>query len=75
MYQLFKKDDEFEILRLQKIEEPSGRDMESVFVLYKRYINPELTSYNIGCGCSNSITKIYQELMYWYSINLEKFNK
>lgn len=75
MSELFKKEDELEILRLQKIEEPTGRDMESVFILYKKYINPELMSYNVGCSCSNSITKLYQELMYWYSMNVEKFNQ
>lgn len=66
---MYSLEDKNEILRLQSIEEPTKNDMDLTFLLAKKYVRPELVSYTTGCSCSNSITKLYQSLMDWYSVN------
>ena len=55
-----------EIFRLEDIADPSHEDMESIFALYKTFINPDLLLYKKDCECSNSITNLYRQLMSWF---------
>ncbi|NBP57169.1 hypothetical protein EBU71_11680 [bacterium] len=70
---MFTSNDKNEIIRLQSTESPNQQDMDSIFELYKRYINPEIQGYSTGCSCGNSITKLYQGLMGWYLMNEHQF--
>jgi hypothetical protein len=70
---MYSIEDKNDILRLQSIEEPTKADMDLTFLLTKKYVRPELVSYTTGCSCSNSITKLYQSLMEWYSVNESLF--
>jgi hypothetical protein len=70
----FSSEDRMEILRLFKVAVATSEDLESIFKLYKRYINPGATTYQINCNCSISISRFYQELLDWYGNNANKFN-
>lgn len=69
-------DDNNEILRLHKIISPSGGDMESIYSLYKKYVDENARQYNSsGCGtCGNSIVVYWRGLMSWYNINKNQFS-
>ena len=70
------ENDEQEILRLAKIVTPSGSDINSIYVLYKKYVNinaplPSLS----GCmTCGNSIVIYWRKLIEWYNQNKNQFN-
>jgi hypothetical protein len=69
----FSNADALEILRLFKVAVATSDDLESIFKLYKRYINPGASTYSINCNCSISISRFYQELLDWYSQNANQF--
>lgn len=69
----FSSADRMEILRLFKVAVATHDDLESIFKLYKRYINPGASTYNVNCNCSISISRFYQELLDWYGQNGNKF--
>ena len=70
---MFTIDDRNELNRLQSTETPNQQDMDSIFELYKKYINPDVQGYTTGCSCGNSITKLYQGLMGWFLMNENQF--
>lgn len=55
-------EDSKEMMRLMSIEDPSKDDMDSTFNLYKKYIDPNLPSYRVGCGCGNAIENLFNIL-------------
>lgn len=61
--------------KLLKIVRASDEDINNIFKLYKKYINPNLKSYKIGCGCSNDILVLYNDLMDFYIKNIKNNNK
>lgn len=65
--------DKLDILRLRSVTYPSKEDMDLIFNLNKKYINPGITTYLVNCKCSNSITNRYWELLKWYNENQNKF--
>lgn len=71
---MFTKEDQDEILRLAKVAVATQADMDSIYELFKRYIRPNATMYQINCNCNTSIAKYYQLLLEWYSENASKFN-
>lgn len=70
---MFTIEDRNELNRLQATETPNQQDMDSIFELYKKYINAEVQGYTTGCSCGNSITKLYQGLMGWFLMNEHQF--
>jgi hypothetical protein len=70
---LYPKEDRIEILRLFKVAVASQSDLDSIFTLYKKYVNPGATTYQINCQCSISIQRFYQDLLDFYSKNGDKF--
>lgn len=70
---MFTIDDRNELNRLQATETPNQQDMDKIFELYKKYINPDVQGYTTGCSCGNSITKLYQGLMGWFLMNEHQF--
>jgi hypothetical protein len=70
---LYPNEDRMEILRLFKVAVATQEDLDSIFRLYKKYINPGATTYQTNCNCSISIQKFYQDLLNWYSDNGNKF--
>jgi hypothetical protein len=70
---MFTIEDRNELNRLQATETPNQQDMDKIFELYKKYINPDVQGYTTGCSCGNSITKLYQGLMGWFLMNENQF--
>jgi hypothetical protein len=72
---LYPKSDYDEIVRLRGIAHANHNDMESIFRLYKLYVNPAITSYKVNCQCSDAIHNLYWELLNWFSGNTNKFEQ
>lgn len=70
---MFSIDDKNEILRLFKVSVATQGDMDSIYHLYKKYINSNAAMYQINCRCKTSISAYYQELLEFYSQNGNKF--
>lgn len=58
--------DEIELQRLMSLEETTKEDWDSTFNLYKKYINPNIQTYKVGCGCGNAIENLFSALKNWY---------
>lgn len=43
--------------------DPSKDDMDKVFALFRKYVSPNVWTYSVGCDCSNSIVRLYKDLM------------
>jgi len=69
---LISEEDRKEILRLAKVAIATHDDCESIFHLYKKYINGALQVYRTDCNCSNSISNLWQRLIDFYSENNAK---
>ena len=69
------QNDGLEILRLCRIVSQTGSDMESIFNLYKKYIDGNARQYNTnGCQtCGNSIVVYWRELCLFYNNNKNMF--
>jgi len=70
---MFSVEDKEEILRLFRIATASQMDMDSIYHLYKKYINPKAVMYQINCKCNSSISSYYQGVLDFYADNAEKF--
>jgi hypothetical protein len=70
---LYSIEDKVEILRLAKVANASQVDMDSIYSLYKKYINDKAGMYRTNCNCSNSISKYWSTLLQFYSDNGGKF--
>jgi hypothetical protein len=65
--------DRIEILRLAKVVIAQQHDLDSIYSLYKKYINEKATMYRTDCNCYTSISHYFQTLLDWYSENSNKF--
>jgi hypothetical protein len=70
---LYSLEDRTEMLRLFKTAVATQIDMDSIYHLYKKYINPKAVMYQINCKCKTSISSYYQTLLEFYSENQNKF--
>ena len=61
--------DKNEMNRLLSLTETNQVDWDSTFNLYKKYVNPNIPGYKVGCGCGNSIENIFRALKDWYLKN------
>jgi len=70
-----KEADKQEILRIHRIISPTGGDMQSIYNLYKKYVDPTARPYSTnGCQtCGNSIVNYWRGLTAWYRDNQNKF--
>lgn len=66
---LIKEEDSKEILRLAKVAIASHTDCESIYSLFKKYINPNAAMYRTDCNCYTSISNYWQKLMEFHSQN------
>jgi hypothetical protein len=55
-----------EMKRLLSLEKTTKEDWNSTFNLYKKYIDPNIQNYRVGCGCGNSIERLFNILKNWY---------
>ena len=62
-----------QIILLRRVSSPTGEQMDLIFNLYKKYVNPAIRSYTTGCSCHNDISTIYWSLMEWFPANENKF--
>lgn len=69
----FSIDDKNEIIRLFRVAVATQTDMDSIYHLYKKYINEKAVMYQINCKCHTSIANYYQTLLEYYSNNAELF--
>ena len=58
-----------EMQRLLSLDNTTREDWDSTFGLYRKYINPQIQTYKVGCGCGNSIENIFRMLKEWYLKN------
>jgi len=72
---MFSKEDKEEILRLFRLAVATQMDMDSIYHLYKKYINENAVMYKINCKCNSSIASYYQGVLDYYSHNAEKFTE
>lgn len=70
---LYSVEDKVEILRLFRVAVATQMDMDSIYHLYKKYINKNAVMYQVNCKCHTSIANYYQQLLDYYSDNAEKF--
>lgn len=70
---LYPIEDRLEIMRLFKVVNANQTDIDSIFNLYKKYINPKVVSYTTSCNCRGSISYYWAELSQWFSINANLF--
>ncbi len=63
--------DNTEFLRIAKIVRPTNADIDSIYQLYKRYVDPTARQPTLsGCStCGNSIVSYWRKLMEWYNVN------
>lgn len=55
-----------EMNRLLSLEETTKEDWDSTFNLYRKYIDSNIQSYRVGCGCGNAIERLFNVLKNWY---------
>lgn len=70
---LFPKADADEITRLFKVARAGQSDIDSIFNLYKKYVNPKVITYRTNCNCSSSIAEYWRQLLDWFSNNRSLF--
>ena len=70
---MFSKEDKDEILRLFRVAVATQTDMDSIYHLFKKYINPKAAMYQTNCNCYTSIANYYQLVLNFYSDNGDKF--
>jgi predicted component of type VI protein secretion system len=66
---MFTEEERIELERILKLVRMDRQDMDSIFNLYKKFINPKLKVYNVGCKCQNNITKLQEKLINFYLSN------
>jgi hypothetical protein len=66
---LISLEDGKEISRLAKVAIATQQDCDSIYTLFKRYINPQAGMYRVDCNCYNSIGNYWTLLMEFYSEN------
>ena len=69
---LFSEADKLEIQRLAKVAVATHNDCESIYNLFKKYINKEASMYRLDCTCYNSISNYWKLLIEFYSANSDK---
>lgn len=60
--------------RLKSVTSPNGDEIEEIFGMYKKYIDPNIQRYNLNCNCANNIVNLYNKLIKWYLTNNEREN-
>lgn len=66
---LMSESDKVECRRLAKVAVATVADCDSIYSLFKKYINPNAGMYRTDCNCYNSISNYWQLLMEFYSKN------
>lgn len=69
---LISNEDKIEIQRLAKVAIASTADCDSIYHLFKKYINPQAAMYRTDCNCYTSIGNYWQLLIEFYSENNNK---
>ncbi len=72
---LYPKEDAEQIQRLWKVVRVDNAEMEMIYNLYKKYINPNAARYAVNCNCHTSISNYWRTLLDWFSNNGDKFEK
>lgn len=57
-------------------QHPAGltmRDADIIYMLYKKYVNPNAGMYSISCNCNTNISAYANNLLDWFSQNENKF--
>lgn len=72
---MYSKEDKELILSLFKVAAPAQGQVDQVFMLYRKYINPNQPAAMKGCGnCLSGYSSIFVALRDWMSKNLDKFD-
>ena len=66
---LMSEEDKAECKRLAKVAVATGSDCDSIYTLFKKYINPQAGMYRTDCNCYTSISNYWQLLMEFNSQN------
>ena len=49
--------------RLKLVTSPNQSEIEEIFGMYKKYIDPNIQRYNLNCDCANNIVNLYNKLI------------
>jgi len=68
---LIEEKDNEEFLRLAKVVRPIHTDIESIYYLYKKYVDPQAYPPSLsGCSsCGNGVVAYWRRLMEWFNKN------
>ena len=69
---LISEEDKIEILRLAKVAVATRQDCDSIYHLFKKYINANAGMYRTDCNCYTSISNYWKLLIEFYSENNSK---
>lgn len=72
---LHPKEDADEITRLFRVVRATQSDIDSIFNLYKKYVNPKAATYRTNCNCNSSIAEYWRQLLQWFSDNRSLFEQ
>lgn len=70
---LINDEDKKEIQRLAKVAVATHNDCESIYHLFKKYVNEKAPVYRTDCSCYSSIGNYWQLLMQFYSNNHDNY--
>ena len=63
---MIEEEDMIIIERLKGVVSPNQSEIEEIFGMYKKYIDPNIQRYNLNCNCANNIVNLYNKLIKWY---------
>jgi len=73
---LFPREDKEQMLRLFKIAALSSGEVNQIFELYRKYVNPNQPFPATNCGnCPQNISVVFSNLREWLSNNFSKFEE
>lgn len=73
---MYSREDAINISSLARVVSPTFDQMESIFHMHKKYINPSVTTYTSSCStCGNSIVVLWRLLINWYNTNSSLFDQ
>lgn len=72
--ELFPAEDHYFMLALWKTAAPTGSQVDMLYTLYRRYINPNQPRSQGTCSnCSGNINQIYSNMRHWHVNNQHLF--
>lgn len=73
---MYSREDAVSISSLARVVSPTFDQMEAIFHMHKKYINPNIQTYTSNCStCGTSIVVLWRLLIEWYNSNSSLFDQ